>query len=49
MEKPFLDLRDAIIRADEIAAPFNATVLINIYMTGEATHFITREENIDRY
>ena len=43
---PFLDLRDALLRARELSAPFiGATV--TIYLAGLGSHFVPLEEDSD--
>ena len=45
--KPFLDIRDAMIRAQELAAP-NTSAIVSIYLL-KGTHFVPLEEDSVRY
>ena len=45
--KPFLDIRDPLIRAQELAAPYSNTN-VTIYLL-KGTHFVPLEEDSLRY
>ena len=45
--KPFLDIRDAMIRAQELAAP-NTSAIVSIYLL-KGTHFVPLEKDSVRY
>ena len=44
---PFLDLRDALLRADELASPYSSAS-VTVFLT-KGTHFITKEDLSLRY
>ena len=39
---PFIDLTDALTRAQELAAPYTSTVQVNIYLTA-GSHYLLRD------